>query len=133
MIRSFITFYIFFCLVFPRTGYAKEQFRDGEKNWSKDKIKRYIRIKFASSGDKEIKKIIATFTAESGLRCNALNKSNDVGVAQINKIHWKRFGGKDRLKGCKQNIDAAKILYSEWGNSLRPWTAYTSGAYKKYL
>ena len=114
-------------------SFAKEKFNDGDRSWSRDKVKRYIRRAFAGRSEKEIKKIIAVFDAESGLKCSKISKSNDIGVAQINKIHWKRFGGKDRLKSCKHNIDSAKIIYKEWGNSLKAWTSYNNGKYKNYL
>ncbi len=120
------------CALLP-DALAKEKFNAEDKNWSKDKIKRYIRVKFADRGEKETKKAIAIFTAESGLRCEAKSKTNDIGVAQINKVHWSRYGGKDKLKSCKRNIDAAKDIYLRNGKSFRPWTAYTSGKYKRYL
>ncbi len=112
--------------------YAKERFNEGDRNWSKNKIKRYIDKKWASR-PKDAKKAKAIFTAESGLNCTIVGNKSDVGVAQINKIHWNRFGGKDSLKSCKKNIDAAYIIYKEWGNNFRAWTAYQNGSYKKYL
>lgn len=119
--------------VYSANAFAKEKFRDGETNWSTDKVKRYIYKVWADRGSKEQKKAYAVFRAESGLSCKKSSKTNDIGVAQINKVHWKRFGGKDRLKSCKQNIDAAKIIYKEWGNSFRPWSAYKYGSYKAFL
>ncbi len=121
---------LLFCVSNFSTVYA-EQFNAGDKNWSKSKIKRYIDKKWGNK-PKDAQKAKAIFMAESGLSCGRTNKTNDVGVAQINKIHWKRFGGKDKLKNCKENIDAAYTIYKEWGN-FKAWVAFKNGSYKKYL
>ena len=128
----FFTLFLFILLGSNRPVLAKEKFTEGDRNWSRDKIKRYIDKKW-SGREKDAIKAKAVFTAESGLNCKRTSKSNDVGVAQINKIHWDRFGGKDSLKSCKKNIDAAYILYKEWGNSFKAWTAYNNGSYKQFM
>ena len=135
MRKSLFVFVIYILLttVSSRNSFAKETFRDGETGWSPSKVKRYIYKVWGDRGPKEQKKAYAVFRAESGLSCKKVSKTNDVGVAQINKIHWKRFGGKKRLLACKQNIDAAKIIYREWGNSFRAWTSYKYGSYKAFL
>lgn len=128
-----ITLILFLIFGANRLALAKEKFNDGDQNWSQAKIKRYIDKKWAGR-EKDAKKAKAIFMAESGLNCKRSNKkSDDIGVAQINKMHWKRFGGKDALKSCKRNIDAAYTLYKEWGNSFKAWTAYNDGRYKQYM
>src|SRR6476660_2378512 len=51
---------------------------------------------------------------------------------QINTVHLTRVGLNLRdLLDCKTNIDFAYNLFREKG--FEPWTAYTSGAYRKFL
>lgn len=122
--------------VFPHASFAKSKKKKKSKvvtNWSPSKVKKYIREVFKDVSKKEQDKVIAVFTSESGLNCKAVSKTKDVGVAQINSIHWKRFGGKEKLMGCAENIRAAHTIYKEWGNSLRPWTNYKNGRYKAFL
>jgi hypothetical protein len=57
----------------------------------------------------------------------------DWGYFQINTVHLKRPGLNLRdLLDCRANIDFAYQLYSE-RQSFSAWTAYNSGAYRKYL
>ena len=76
----------------------------------------------------DAKMALAVFKAESGLRCNAVSSTGDIGPAQINaKWHSKR----GNLFNCKDNIRVAKEIFDEQG--FTPWVAYKSGAYKKLL
>jgi hypothetical protein len=57
----------------------------------------------------------------------------DWGYFQINTVHLKRAGLNLRdLLDCRANIDFAYQLYSERA-SFSAWSAYNSGAYRKYL
>lgn len=66
------------------------------------------------------------FTAESGLRANAVNYnvdgSRDTGCAQLNSIHRARVGGNiDAFYDAKTNVTVAYAIYSEQGWC--PWVA----------
>jgi hypothetical protein len=74
---------------------------------------------------------IAVAKAESGLRCDAVSQTNDHGVFQINAVHLPKFNGKSPYD-CEANIEVAYQIYKSWGG-FRPWTAYTSGRYLKFL
>src|SRR3990167_8111035 len=86
------------------------------------------------SVEKQIEKIFgedatlakAVFRAESGLRCDAVSSTADIGIAQINaKYHaWR-----GNLMDCTQNLLIAKDLKDEQGWGI--WVAYSTGAYKK--
>jgi hypothetical protein len=69
--------------------------------------------------------------AESGMRCDAFNINTnntiDYGLYQINSIHWKRFGGLEKLVTCEQQIKAAYELYKEQG--WNPWVVYNTGRF----
>ena len=69
--------------------------------------------------------------AESGLRCDAMhvnsNNTVDYGLFQLNSLHWKRFGGLEKLVTCEQQIKAAYELYLEQG--WNPWVVYNTGRF----
>ncbi len=87
-----------------------------------------IRLILATFGE-DAGTAIAVFRAESGLRCNAVSRTYDYGVAQINAVHQWRFRGD--MFDCAENLRVAYQIYQEQG--FRPWVAYTNGAYLKYL
>lgn len=106
-------------------------------------IKWYAQVKFGESW----KLAVATFKAESGLRCGIVqdwmnyDKSADYGIAQINSTHlWMVDNEPKRLLDCKTNIDVA---YRVWdradgkeGNkqgSFTPWVAYNDGRADQFL
>ena len=63
---------------------------------------------------------------------NSSDGTLDWGYFQINTVHLTRPGLNLRdLLDCKTNIDFAYSLFREKG--FEPWTAYTSGAYRKFL
>ena len=63
---------------------------------------------------------------------NSSDGTLDWGYFQINTVHLTRPGLNLRdLLDCKTNIDFAYNLFREKG--FEPWTAYTSGAYRKFL
>lgn len=73
---------------------------------------------------------LAIFRAESGLRCNAYSPTHDYGVAQINQVHLPKFQGRDPFD-CEANLQVAKQIYDVQG--FGPWSAFTNGAYLKFL
>ena len=75
--------------------------------------------------DAEMAKAISK--AESGMRCEAVSYTGDVGPFQINHIHQKR----GNILDCTTNILVAKQIFDE--QSWRPWVAYNTGAYKRFL
>jgi hypothetical protein len=88
------------------------------KNMSKEEIKAYICKVFENKCAEAL--IIAN--AESGFRANAISRTNDYGVFQLN-CNWQ----KQRVGGdCRKfldpitNINIAKQIYNEQG--WNPWT-----------
>jgi hypothetical protein len=73
---------------------------------------------------------IALANAESGFNCDAVSPTNDHGLFQINAVHFWRFKGKSQYD-CQANIDVAYEIFTEQG--FNPWSAYKSGAYKRFL
>lgn len=87
-------------------------------NMTKDEIKDYICKVF---GDKCNEALIIA-NAESGFRADAISKTNDYGVFQLN-CRWqkKRIGGDCRkFLDPITNINIAKQIYNEQG--WNPWT-----------
>ena len=79
---------------------------------------------------------VAVALAESGGRIDATNTntngSTDYGVWQINSIHADEFA-KHPQWWSVENADMAHDIFVAAGNSWKPWTTYTSGAYNMYL
>ena len=76
---------------------------------------------------------LAVAKAESGLRCNALGDTqltpSSYGVFQI-----RAFATRppiEDLYDCHKNIEYAYQMYKRQG--FQPWSAFTSGSYKKFL
>lgn len=96
-------------------------------------IKGYITQKFGWQAPLAI----AVFTAESGLRKDAVghntNGTLDVGIAQINTVHCGKVGDNciEKLKSPKTNIDVAYQIYKSSG--FYPWVVFQKGTYKNYL
>jgi soluble lytic murein transglycosylase-like protein len=84
---------------------------------------------------KDAKLAEAIFRAESGLNCNAVSYTGDIGIAQINaKFHAKRAlanGMNGNLMDCTTNLLVAKQIFDEQGWT--PWVVYNTLAYKKFL
>ena len=79
---------------------------------------------------------VAVALAESGGRIDATNTntngSTDYGVWQINSIHADEFA-KHPQWWSVENADMAHDIWAAAGNSWKPWTTYTSGAYNMFL
>ncbi len=74
---------------------------------------------------------LAVAKAESGLQCEAMGDSgNSVGLFQINKVHWKKFGY-DNLFDCRKNIEAAYEVFQKSG--WEAWSVYKNKTYLKFL
>lgn len=86
-------------------------------------------------GPYEAKVAIAVARTESGLNPEALhyntNGTYDVGVFQINSIHWEKCGGLKTLLDVQGNIDCAYNIWSEQG--WNPWVVFNTGAFKSSL
>lgn len=79
---------------------------------------------------------LAVSHAENGTRqCDRVNvnnnKSIDVGLFQLNSIHFKKGYTLKDFADCEKNIKIAYEIYKRQG--WQPWVAYTSGAYKKFI
>lgn len=82
--------------------------------------------------DWNVNTALAVMQAESGCRPAVVSSTCDHGLMQINCIHSDLVGGDlSKLNDPATNIRIAYSLYRERG--WLPWTAYTSGAYLKYL
>jgi len=91
--------------------------------------------------DWDCKTAIAIFKAESGLRCeavgdghiafikNGIEYGKSYGIAQIR--HLEGRPSPDKLLDCQFNINHAYGMYKAQG--WKPWSAYKSGAYKRFL
>ena len=96
-------------------------------------IKKYICDKW---GPFECKTALAVFTAESGLREDALhineNNTIDFGIAQINSIHYKKAGcSLKEITDQYKNVDCAFQIWeaSGWG----AWVAFNNSNFKSHL
>jgi hypothetical protein len=93
-------------------------------------LKQYICEKF---GLMDCKMALAIASAESGLKCNAININTngtvDLGVFQLNSIHLQKEGDWTvaNMGDCYKNVDLAYELWLEQGWT--PWVAYLTGAY----
>lgn len=78
---------------------------------------------------------LAVMNAESGGDCEAFNVNTngtaDIGLFQINSIHWDRFGGLHELTTCEGNLEAAYTIWEE--QSWSPWVAYWNGNFMEFL
>ena len=75
----------------------------------------------------------AIFRAESGLNCNAVSSTNDLGIAQIQpKFHAKRaLKWNGNLMDCTTNLLVAKEIFDEQG--FEPWVSWQNQSYKRFL
>jgi hypothetical protein len=92
-------------------------------------IEKYIYQVF---GIENYKLAIAIFKAESGLREDAININTnntiDIGVAQINSIHFKKEGcSLKEVSNYKGNIDCAYKLFQASG--FGPWVAFNNSSF----
>jgi hypothetical protein len=83
--------------------------------------------------EKDVATAVAVAKAESGFDRCCRSSTGDVGVWQINQIHWKNYGGRDALYDTATNARAAHDLYKAGGNTFRHWKAFTSGSHEKHL
>jgi len=79
---------------------------------------------------------LAVSQAENGTRqCDRLNVNNnktvDVGIFQLNSIHFKKGYTLTDFIDCKKNVEIAYEIYKKQGWT--PWVAYKNGSYKKFL
>lgn len=107
-------------------------------------IEKYICQKF---GPWDCKTALAVFSAESGLREDAINiNSNntiDYGIAQINTVHFKKPGcSMKELVIAEKNVDCAYRIWDESDpehklgdgkGSFTPWVGFWNGNFKSHL
>lgn len=84
---------------------------------------------------KDTPEALAVFRAESGLRCDAYNVNTngtvDVGLAQINSVHFgDNFTIADAVD-CEKNLDKAYEIWKQQGWT--PWVAYLNRSYLAHL
>lgn len=87
---------------------------------------------------------LAVARAENGtMVCDRVNVNSnftiDVGVFQINTVHFKRWPLTD-LIDCYKNVDAAYVIWDradgiegDGKGNFSPWVAYWSGSYERFL
>lgn len=75
--------------------------------------------------------MVAICRAESGNRVDALNPSTASGLFQILWRVHKQYDQRKLLTDAEYNTRAALDIFRSQG--LRAWTAYTNGAYQKYV
>ena len=69
---------------------------------------------------------------ESHHNCKAIGDNGEsIGLFQINKVHWAKYGY-DNLLDCDKNIEAAYDIYTSQGN-FSAWSVFNSGQYLAYL
>ena len=107
-------------------------------------LKKYICEKW---GPFDCKTALAVFTAESGLREEAVHINNndtiDIGVAQINTVHFKKEGcSLKEIVDAKKNVDCAYRIWDESDpdhklgdgkGSFTPWVGFWNGNFKTHL
>jgi hypothetical protein len=79
---------------------------------------------------------VAVAIAESSGRTDVVNFLGCVGLWQVfQRVHARAhpLWSTDWLKNPANNAEAAHTIWAEAGNSWRPWTTYTSGAYQIYM
>jgi len=96
-------------------------------------IETYIVKKF---GVADAKIALAVARAESNMREDAVNlnggKSLDMGIFQINSVHWNRPGcSLKELVDPYKNVDCAYSIFKEQG--WNPWVAHKTGAYLSHV
>lgn len=90
---------------------------------------KYIYEKF---GIENYKVAIAVARAESGMREDAIgintNNTIDVGIFQINQIHFKKDGcSLAEVSTIKGNVDCAYQIFEDQG--WKPWVAFNTGRF----
>ncbi len=65
------------------------------------------------------------------------NGTIDLGLWQINSIHWPNFGGPERLSHAFNNANAAFEIWKQrqslTGDGFTAWTTYTGGQFRQFL
>lgn len=84
---------------------------------------------------KECRLALAVSQAENGTRqCDRLNvnnnKSVDVGVFQLNSVHFKKGYTLSDFTDCEKNVLIAKAIRDASG--WEAWVTYNTGAYKRF-
>lgn len=79
---------------------------------------------------------LAVSQAENGTRqCDRINVNNnktvDVGVFQINSVHFKKGYTINDFADCQTNIEVAHKIFKAQGWS--PWVAYNNKNYLKFM
>jgi hypothetical protein len=86
---------------------------------------------------KDIALAVAVALAESSGQCWAVSSSGDYGLWQINySAHQTLFASLTApldWANPQANASMAAAVYSDAGNTFKPWTTYTTGAYSAFL
>lgn len=107
-------------------------------------LEKYICEKW---GPFDCKTALAVFTAESGLREDAININTnntiDVGIGQINSVHFKKTGcSLKEITDAYKNVDCAYRIWDESDpehklgdgkGSFMPWVGFWNGNFKSHL
>lgn len=90
-------------------------------NWTPERIEKEIRDTFPEAPERAL----AIFQCESSLKPTAKSHTNDHGIAQINATTWHEtaldLGLTEYKTDVKQNLEMARFIYEEAGNSFSPW------------
>ena len=86
-------------------------------------IEEKIKKVFGNKGDEAVK----VFTCESGLNPNAVSRTFDIGVAQVNYKVWNKTFGQNLAdyQDVDKNLNMAKYIYDLSGN-FRAWSSSKS-------
>lgn len=93
-------------------------------------------VRAAGFPESEVAIAVAVANAESSLKPTATNRntngSTDYGLFQINSIHGSILS-QGKWSDPADNAVMAFKIWSQAGDSWRPWVTFNTGAYRKYL
>jgi hypothetical protein len=82
---------------------------------------------------KDIATAVAIALAESGGNTKAVSPTGDYGLFQINKAAHGDLFSTHRWDNPVDNVDMARIVYQNAGNSFTPWVTYNNGDYQSHM
>jgi hypothetical protein len=81
----------------------------------------------------DIATAVAIALAESGGKTDAVSSTGDYGLFQINRAAHADLFASHNWKDPASNVDMARIVYQNAGNSFTPWVTYNNGAYQDHM
>jgi len=71
--------------------------------------------------------VAISFAECSSCDLAGVNATGDMGLMQINQIHWANYGGKEALQDPLNSFKAAYGIFKAAGNKWTPWCTYPGG------